>query len=118
MVSLISPALPTAGARTEQSWGRVWMQPELSFCTQQPEPRSRSRSRWMSRSTCWSLRMHGENLAPRWIRSIWQGDASKGDLSVHLQLPPGRDQQGQGVSRGSRQRSLSSQWRESSTIPL
>lgn len=76
------------------------MQPELSFWTQQPEPRSRSRSRWMSRSTCRSLRMHGENLAPRWIRSIWEGRASQGDaLSVHLpslQPSPGRARQGRG----------------------
>lgn len=89
-----SPAFPRnpqsflvtrAEAHTEQSCGRVWMQPELSFWTQQPEPRSRSRSRWMSLSTCWSFRMHGENLAPRWIRSIWEGDARKGEaLSVYL----------------------------------
>lgn len=67
-------------ARTEQSCGSVWMQPELSFCTQQPEPRSRSRSRWMRRSTCRSLRMQGENLAPRWIRSIWREAMLQGVL--------------------------------------
>lgn len=56
------------------------MQPELSFCTQQPEPRSRSRWRWMRRSTCRSLRMQGENLAPRWIRSIWREGVLQGML--------------------------------------
>lgn len=59
-------------ARTEQSCGSVWTHPDLSFWTQQPELRSRSRSRWMSRSTWRSFRMQGENLAPRWIRSIWK----------------------------------------------
>lgn len=61
--------------RTEQSLRCVWMQPEWSFWTQQPESRSRSRSRFTSCSICRSFRMQGENLAPRWIRSIcgWGG---------------------------------------------
>lgn len=68
---LCSTCIPCPSrARTEQSCGSVWMQPDLSFWTQQPEFRSRSRSRWMSRSTWRSFRMQGENLAPRWIRSI------------------------------------------------
>lgn len=56
---------------TEQSFFWVWMQPERSFWTQQPEARSMSRSLCTSCSICWSFRMQGENLAPRWIRSIW-----------------------------------------------
>lgn len=55
---------------TEQSFFWVWMQPERSFCTQQPELRSMSRSLRTSCSICWSFRMQGENFAPRWIRSI------------------------------------------------
>ena len=58
---------------TEQSFRWVWIQPEWSFWTQQPESRSRSRSRSTSCSICRSFRMQGENLAPRWIRSIWGG---------------------------------------------
>lgn len=58
---------------TEQSFFRVWMQPERSFWTQQPEVRSMSRSLRTSCSICWSFRMQGENLAPRWMRSIWSG---------------------------------------------
>jgi hypothetical protein len=50
---------------TEQSFFRVWMQPERSFWTQQPEVRSMSRSLRTSCSICWSFRMQGENFAPR-----------------------------------------------------
>lgn len=83
-----TPPAPCPVARTEQSCGSVWMQPELSFCTQQPEPRSRSRWRWMRRSTCRSLRMQGENLAPRWIRSIWREAMLRGVLRGVSTPPP------------------------------
>lgn len=66
------PAGAGAGP-TEQSFFRVWMQPERSFWTQQPEVRSMSRSLRTSCSICWSFRMQGENFAPRWMRSIWSG---------------------------------------------
>lgn len=56
---------------TEQSFFWVWIQPERSFWTQQPEARSTSRSLRTSCSICWSFRIQGENFAPRWIRSIW-----------------------------------------------
>lgn len=55
---------------TEQSFFRVWMQPERSFWTQQPEVRSMLRSLRISCSICRSFRMQGENFAPRWMRSI------------------------------------------------
>lgn len=74
---------------TEQSFRWVWMQPEWSFWTQQPESRSRSRSRSTSCSICWSFRMQGENLAPRWIKSIWgRGTVSLGpELATLLNFP-------------------------------
>lgn len=65
-------------ARTEQSIRWVWMQPEWSFWTQQPESRSSSRSLSTSCWICWSFRMQGENLAPRWIKSIWRGRVGEG----------------------------------------
>lgn len=69
----MGPGWMAAPAPTEQSFRWVWMQPEWSFWTQQPESRSRSRSRSTSSLICLSFRMQGENLAPRWIRSICQG---------------------------------------------
>lgn len=57
---------------TEQSDLMVCTHPELSFWTQQPNSLSRSLAFWI-RLTIWlSWRMHGENLAPRWIRSSWK----------------------------------------------
>lgn len=90
MVTVLEGPLPQAGAGgpgagaggpgvrggprpTEQSFRWVWMQPEWSFWTQQPEPRSRSHSRCTSCAICPSRRMQGENLAPRWIKSICGG---------------------------------------------
>lgn len=60
-----------AGQRTEQSCRRVWMQPEPSFCTQQPDSRSCSCSCRTSCSIFRSFLMQGENLAPKWMRSIY-----------------------------------------------
>ena len=89
----LGPAEPALGRRwagrgcraqalTEQSFLWVWMQPERSFWTQQPESRSRSRSRSTSCSICWSFRMQGENLAPRWIKSIWGGGRRGGGCEL------------------------------------
>ena len=85
-----------AQAPTEQSFLCVWMQPERSFWTQQPESRSRSRSRSTSCSICWSFRMQGENLAPRWIKSIW-GGGRRGE-GGELRPRPGRERSSQGCS--------------------
>lgn len=57
---------------TEQSELRVCTHPELSFWTQQPDSLSRSLAFRISLTICLSWRMHGENLAPRWIRSSWK----------------------------------------------
>lgn len=57
---------------TEQPELRVCTHPELSFCTQQPDALSKSLAFWIRLTICVSLRMHGENLAPRWIRSSWK----------------------------------------------
>ena len=54
---------------TEQALRPVCTQPELSFCTQQPDFLSRSLALWISATICLSWRIHGANLAPRWIRS-------------------------------------------------
>lgn len=76
---------------TEQSFRWVWMQPEWSFWTQQPESRSKSRSRDTSCSICSSFRMQGENLAPRWIKSIWGGgrECAWPRLAAFSSLPQG-----------------------------
>lgn len=55
--------------QTEHSSSEFWMQPERSLRTQQAELRSMALLSLMRSCTCLSCRMHGENLAPRWIRA-------------------------------------------------
>lgn len=59
-------------ALTEHSSSEVCTQPDLSLRTQHAECFSFSRLALMKLCTCWSCLMHGENLAPRWIRASWQ----------------------------------------------
>lgn len=56
-------------ALTEHSSSEVCTQPDLSLRTQHAECFSFSRLALMKLCTCWSCLMHGENLAPRWIRA-------------------------------------------------
>lgn len=58
---------------TEHSSSEVWTQPERSLRTQQAELRSIARFSLMRSCTCLSRRMHGEYLAPKWIRASWEG---------------------------------------------
>lgn len=62
---------------TEQSELRVCTHPELSFWTQQPDPLSKSLASWIRLTTCESWRMHGANLAPKWMRSSWRRTAGQ-----------------------------------------
>lgn len=55
--------------QTEHSSSEVWTQPERSFRTQQAELRSTALFSLISSCTCLSCRMHGEYLAPKWIRA-------------------------------------------------
>lgn len=54
---------------TEHSSSEVWTQPERSFRTQQAELRSIALFSLIRSCTCLSCRMHGEYLAPKWIRA-------------------------------------------------
>ena len=53
---------------TEHSSSEVWTQPERSLRTQHAELRSMALFSLIKLCTCWSWRMQGENLAPRWMR--------------------------------------------------
>lgn len=54
--------------QTEHSSSEVWTQPERSLRTQQAELFSMALFSVIRLYTCLSWRMHGEYLAPKWIR--------------------------------------------------